>query len=279
MPYQIHSVVLRGLLMADEVPSGDKAVFAFLELFALAFAFEGAGALLRGDPLWRIIGAWVLTAILFVAGIQWPALKKRIGTSRIGTPRNDPRIWLSAGAVSGLVLGVFGMSLLNQIRLASPASTPAPVHPSPEPLPTLESLLLGWGSDDPGWCIVKVDGTQLLKWKEKYNVGFICAFEDATLDKFEDDRISVSPSFSIHQGEIRMVIPWSPKMSDVADRRFEEAKKALPKEASKNPPHLRVQVWNEIILIAKSSKVSDIHRLSDVARYGGAVVSQGLPSP
>ncbi|HXI25732.1 MAG TPA: protein kinase, partial [Pyrinomonadaceae bacterium] len=33
----------------DAPPAGDKAVYAFLELFALAFTFEGAAALLRGE--------------------------------------------------------------------------------------------------------------------------------------------------------------------------------------------------------------------------------------
>ena len=57
---------------SDAPPAGDKAVYAFLELFALAFTFEGASALLRGESLWRIVGAWLVAIIFFIAGIQWP---------------------------------------------------------------------------------------------------------------------------------------------------------------------------------------------------------------
>lgn len=98
------------LLMADEIPAGDKAVFAFLELFALAFAFEGAGSLLRGEPFWRVIGAWVLTAIFFVAGIKWPSLRKRFGT-----PGNDPRIWLAVGALAGIIIGTTGTTVASRL--------------------------------------------------------------------------------------------------------------------------------------------------------------------
>jgi TolB-like protein len=60
---------------AEAPPAGNKAVYAFLELFALAFTFEGAGAMLRGESLWRVVGAWLVAVIFFVAGIQWPRIR------------------------------------------------------------------------------------------------------------------------------------------------------------------------------------------------------------
>jgi TolB-like protein/tRNA A-37 threonylcarbamoyl transferase component Bud32 len=60
---------------AEAPPTGNKAVYAFLELFALAFTFEGAGAMLRGEPLWRVVGAWLVAVVFFVAGIQWPRIR------------------------------------------------------------------------------------------------------------------------------------------------------------------------------------------------------------
>ena len=71
---------------SDAPPAGDKAVYAFLELFALAFTFEGASALLRGESLWRIVGAWLVAIIFFIAGIQWPKirvwLRRRFGSKQ-----------------------------------------------------------------------------------------------------------------------------------------------------------------------------------------------------
>jgi len=63
---------------ADDPPTGNKAVYAFLELFALAFTFEGAGALLRGESLWKIAGAWLVAIIFFIAGIRWPKIKRSL---------------------------------------------------------------------------------------------------------------------------------------------------------------------------------------------------------
>jgi TolB-like protein/predicted Ser/Thr protein kinase len=60
---------------AEAPPTGNKAVYAFLELFALAFTFEGAGAMLRGESWWRVAGAWLVAVIFFVAGIQWPRIR------------------------------------------------------------------------------------------------------------------------------------------------------------------------------------------------------------
>jgi hypothetical protein len=103
---------LSRLLMADELPTGDKAIFAFLEMFALAFAFEGAGAFLHGEASWRIAGAWTISAFFFVAGIKWPWIKDRIGlrlAAGLSRIANDSRyrigaMLLVAAYISGYLL-------------------------------------------------------------------------------------------------------------------------------------------------------------------------------
>jgi TolB-like protein/predicted Ser/Thr protein kinase len=72
---------------AEAPPAGNKAVYAFLELFALAFTFEGAGAMLRGESLWRVVGAWLVAIIFFVAGIQWPRIRLWLG-ERFGSRKD-----------------------------------------------------------------------------------------------------------------------------------------------------------------------------------------------
>jgi len=75
---------------ADNPAAGNKAVYALLELFALAFTFEGAASLLRGESLWKIAGAWLVAVIFFVAGIRWPKIRRslegRFGSRPVGTP-------------------------------------------------------------------------------------------------------------------------------------------------------------------------------------------------
>ena len=69
----------------DDPPTGNKAVYAFLELFALAFTFEGAAAFLHGESWWKVVGAWLVAIVFFVAGIQWPKIRKLLAR-RFGTP-------------------------------------------------------------------------------------------------------------------------------------------------------------------------------------------------
>ena len=52
--YYLHSPIIRRLFVAEELPTGDKAVFAFLEMVALEPAFEGVSALLNGKD-WMIV--------------------------------------------------------------------------------------------------------------------------------------------------------------------------------------------------------------------------------
>ena len=70
----------------DEPPTGNKAVYAFLELFALAFTFEGAAAFLHGEAWWKVVGAWLVAVVFFVAGIQWPKIRKLL-VQRFGSKR------------------------------------------------------------------------------------------------------------------------------------------------------------------------------------------------
>ncbi len=65
------------LVMANEIPSGDAAVFGFLELYALAFAFEGVSALLHHDPV-SFAWSFPCAVVFFVAGIKWKWLKGRV---------------------------------------------------------------------------------------------------------------------------------------------------------------------------------------------------------
>ena len=72
----------------DAPPAGNKAVYAFLELFALAFTFEGAAALLRGESVWKIVGAWIVAIFFFIAGIKWPRIRLWLG-QHIGPKRSE----------------------------------------------------------------------------------------------------------------------------------------------------------------------------------------------
>lgn len=60
------------------------------------------------------------------------------------------------------------------------------------------------------------------------------------------------------------------------------AEKELVAAAARSTPKgipvtVPINVWYEVVLLLKSTKISDIHRLSDIPRNGGAITSQGFP--
>ena len=87
------SLLLRGLVMPDEVPSGDRAVFAFLEMIALAFAIEGAARLLDGKYLLGTASLGI-SILFFVAGLKWSKIKLKAG-SKFAHYLNLRPIWIA----------------------------------------------------------------------------------------------------------------------------------------------------------------------------------------
>jgi hypothetical protein len=63
--------------MTDSLPTGDLVIFGFCELMAIGFACEFAAKLLSGKFLLASV-AFVITLVLFVTGLNWPAIKTKI---------------------------------------------------------------------------------------------------------------------------------------------------------------------------------------------------------
>jgi hypothetical protein len=78
------TLLLRSILMADELPTGDKAVFAFFELLAIGAAGESFAKFSASNP-WQGILLLAITAVLFLFGLKWAAIKKSIGTGTSAT--------------------------------------------------------------------------------------------------------------------------------------------------------------------------------------------------
>lgn len=104
--------------MADELPTGDKAVFAFLEMFALAFAFEGVSRLLDGRYLLGFL-ALGISIVFFLAGIKWPQIKLRTGKRFVvGLDRiaNDSRYRTSAILLIAFYIAISGLFYMHSLR-------------------------------------------------------------------------------------------------------------------------------------------------------------------
>ena len=103
--------------MADETPTGDKAVYVFIEMIALAFILYAVEEAFSDKPSWlKVIVALVLGLSFFLLGIKWTKLKGRIHlawTRRIDRIANDYRYRYGA---SILLIGLIGFFVLNSLH-------------------------------------------------------------------------------------------------------------------------------------------------------------------
>jgi hypothetical protein len=83
---------------------------------------------------------------------------------------------------------------------------------------------------------------------------------DPTVDKFEDQRITVSALRTIAIGPIEITTPLSKPMSD----ELKQLNAAGVKQFSE---------WHEVVLLPKGTPVSEIRKLSDVRRYQGKILT------
>jgi hypothetical protein len=67
----------------DELPSGDRAVYVFLEILAFCFALASVDALVARHWL-ASSGYFTFAVVLFVAGIKWPQIKQKLSKNPHG---------------------------------------------------------------------------------------------------------------------------------------------------------------------------------------------------
>ena len=140
-------------------------------------------------------------------------------------------------------------------------------------------LIKAWGSSlEAHQCTVIIDGSSLLPWRDKFSVGFACGIADATVDRLQDKTITISNLFSIQNGEIAMTANFRKAMVSKQEDLMARAHDSLPKSTPKGTPFtVPIAIWNEVVLLPKDTEVETIHRLSEVGKYGGAIMSQGVP--
>jgi hypothetical protein len=130
--------------MSDELPSGDKAVYIFLEMIALGFALEAVASFMRGDVWWRWIGALVLGVLFLVAGVKWLQIKLIIAPRFVSTLERvaNNRLYRSS-IYAAIVLAILMSTAFRIYRHYYPlpiqptaTDTSGPIQP-PTPLESL----------------------------------------------------------------------------------------------------------------------------------------------
>jgi hypothetical protein len=73
-------------------------------------------------------------------------------------------------------------------------------------------IIHAWGAPNVMTCSMQIDASVLVKKFGKDNVAIICGISDATIDKWEDTRITVSNPYSIRPEILSIVTPTSASM-------------------------------------------------------------------
>ncbi len=119
------------------------------------------------------------------------------------------------------------------------------------------NVTVKWGSLGPADCAALLDGSRLLSFKKKYDVGLVCGIVDSSIDKLADTAITVSQPFTIVPGEIEI----SASGSDALVKKLQSG-------------HF-TERWLKAVLLPKGLDVTKIASLNDVKKAGGKVISPG----
>jgi hypothetical protein len=96
----------------------------------------------------------------------------------------------------------------------------------------------------------------------------VCGIVDPTVDKFTDDRVTISSVYTIHANQsISIAKPRSKEMNQAV---LEMVANAGPIGTS-----VSVSTWYEAVLVPKDIDMSAIHRLADIPKYGGKILEDG----
>jgi hypothetical protein len=130
--------------MSDELPSGDKAVYIFLEMIALGFALEAVASFMHGDVWWRWIGALALGVLFFVAAVKWLQIKLIIAPRLVSTLERvaNNRLYRRSiyAAIILVILGSTGFRIYRHYNPSPVQSTATGASETFQPVTPLDSL-------------------------------------------------------------------------------------------------------------------------------------------
>jgi hypothetical protein len=119
-------------------------------------------------------------------------------------------------------------------------------------------------------CTAAIDASELaLQYRGKQEVALVCGFNDGTMDRHKDDRITIGPLYT-PQKSIVVKVPFSKKMSDAIEKALlaQEKRLAPPKGSSIQSSF---SVWFRLVLLPKGTDLATIHSLGDIVDRGGVV--------
>jgi len=176
--------------MSDEVPTGDKAVFAFLEMVALAFAFEGVSAMLNGAAWPVYTGALAGAVVFFLAGIAWPKLRGSLNVKTIA--KNSAVFWIVTILLVWIPVwyGTYDWRLITDI----------PEFDDPQ-----NPLIYSYGASG-DICNVYVNGDRFWRYRHKYKLASGCLVYDGLGSVLDARDLQVGNLYDVSSGTMLVAV-------------------------------------------------------------------------
>ena len=137
---------------------------------------------------------------------------------------------------------------------------------------TTPMVFAQWGGDAPTkTCNAVIDTSRLVGRKDKERIILLCGVADPSRDPIEDDRIAVSQPFTI-TGQATTILAHYGAM----ERALSEAADAARNAGQIPGPNQSVGfiLWHSVAVIPIEVNVTEIKRVSDVAKRGGKIVTE-----
>jgi hypothetical protein len=142
----------------------------------------------------------------------------------------------------------------------------------------LRPIILYNPMNDTTMCSAKFDGSQLLKFREKYDLHLVCGLQDPKVDRMRDTRITISQAYTIQPSVMDVAVPNSQPFNEAVSKiqsqmmSKEEQAKKISRPGSNPILVYRILVWESTVLLPKGMDVAEIHQLSDVLTHNGQII-------
>jgi hypothetical protein len=262
---------LKGFFMSEGPPTGDRAVSTFLDYVALACIFGFVDALIAGK--WLIALVALGAAVIFhIIGIKWAQIKLKVGTrfaagvDRIAKDFRYRRIVYAAIAIILLVsIGVrifrHYQNVMNEHQV--PQQTPPTYTANMPP----GGWMASWGATEPqsdGSLVIRstVRTETLFPLRDHVRVMLVYRRRDNSVDVMNDRDIAKSAIFTVNSSDLLVI-------DTPIDRSISE--RGTPNKEGQFSIDMDV-VLTMLPPLVGSEK---INKLTDVAKFGGDILSKG----
>jgi hypothetical protein len=159
---------------------------------------------------------------------------------------------------------------MGALRMANnrPKERESAEQPGTQPTLGWRPVMKKWGGTT-STCTAMIDGELLMKYSEKYDAAIACGFSVPSVDRLKDTGITVTPPFAIRPRDI----PVETNVSTAMINAYKVVEPRFPIVDINGVKNREVHLWYEVFLLPKNLGIEQIHKLGDVQKVGGMLLT------